>query len=62
MNEVIDISLYNLADKSEECYEFSLKLDIFNNNIHELIKEISPLTYPNTNYFAYFLHKKMLIN
>lgn len=51
ISSIIDPSMYKLVEKSEDCYDFALKPEIFNNNIHELIGEISHLTYPNVNYF-----------
>lgn len=51
LDKVIDTSLYELTSKEEDCYEFSLKLDVFNKNIHSFIGELSSLTYPNTNMF-----------
>lgn len=51
LDKVIDTSLYELTSKEEERYEFSLKLEVFNKNIHSLIGELSSLTYPNTGMF-----------
>lgn len=62
INKIIDPSLYKLTNKDDECYEFSLKPDIFDNNIHELIREISPLTYPNVDFFADFYNEKENLN
>ncbi len=57
MGRIIDVSLYELTTKGSDYYEFSLKPNIFDNNIHDLIREISPLTFPNVNYFAYSRNK-----
>jgi len=47
MSDIIDPSMYELVEKDEDYYEFALKPEIFNENIYDLILEISPLTCPN---------------
>lgn len=51
ISHIIDPSIYELVEKHEDCYDFALKTEIFNNNIHELIGEISSLTCPNVDCF-----------
>lgn len=50
ISDIIEPSMYKLVKKEEDCYSFALKEAIFNKNIHELIREIIPLTYPNVLY------------
>lgn len=54
VNKMVDISLYELTDKTENAYEFSLKPEIIDNGMHELIKEMRLLTCPNVNCFSDF--------
>lgn len=51
ISNIIDSSMYNLTEKKENSYEFSLKPELFNKNIHELIKEIYPLTSLSHDWF-----------
>lgn len=51
ISNIIDPSMYEVVMHDNESYEFALKPEIFNKNIHELIKEIGPLTCPNISCF-----------
>ncbi len=53
INKTIDTSLYEITSKSKGHWIFSLKPEIFNKNIHDLIRELCPLTCPNVNSFIY---------
>lgn len=57
LDQTIDTSLYELCEKNDDCIVYSLKPEIYNNHIHELIQEISPLTFPNVDYFSDFEEK-----
>ncbi len=52
INNIIDSSMYDLVEKKENRYDFALKPELFNKNIHELIREIKPLTNPNLTWIS----------
>lgn len=47
MSTIIDLSLYNLEEQDEDKYVYSIKPEIVDNGIHELIKEMEKTTFPN---------------
>ena len=42
LNKTIDISMYNIR-YNRDCIELSIKPDIFNDNIYDLLNELSPI-------------------
>ncbi len=52
ISSVIDVSLYEIIEENEEKCILSLKTSVVNDNIHELLQELFPLTRPNTYGFC----------
>jgi hypothetical protein len=60
LSKYVDLSMYELV-KYDNGYEFELKKEVFNKHIHELIKELEPLT-SCRSYFMFNLLDKYDIN
>lgn len=54
MSRIIDTTFYKLAGESDEHFSYCLEPKVFDDNIHDLLRELSDLTFPNVNYFCYF--------